>query len=107
MSKRADVEGAGREIREATESVAGVAATSVASAKTGSVRLNGARSHRRWEGRGRRIPAMKPLRILVVEDDPMIGSVFAEMLEDLGHIVCGARSTPRTPWPPLHGNVPN
>jgi two-component system, response regulator PdtaR len=32
---------------------------------------------------------MKPLRILVVEDDPMIGPVLAEMLEDLGHIVRG------------------
>jgi two-component system, response regulator PdtaR len=32
---------------------------------------------------------MKPLRILIVEDDPMIGPVLAEMLEDLGHVVCG------------------
>jgi len=32
---------------------------------------------------------IKPLRILVVEDDPMIGPLLAEMLEDLGHIVCG------------------
>ncbi len=31
---------------------------------------------------------MKPLRILVVEDDVMIGPLLAEMLEDLGHIVC-------------------
>lgn len=31
---------------------------------------------------------MKPLRILVVEDDAMIGPLLAEMLEDLGHVVC-------------------
>ena len=31
---------------------------------------------------------MNPLRILVVEDDPMIGPLLAEILEDLGHIVC-------------------
>ena len=30
---------------------------------------------------------MEPLRVLVVEDDPMIGPLLAEMLEDLGHIV--------------------
>ena len=32
--------------------------------------------------------APKPLRVLVVEDDLMIGPLLAEMLEDLGHIVC-------------------
>jgi len=32
---------------------------------------------------------MKPLRILVVEDDVMIGPLLAEMLEDIGHLVCG------------------
>lgn len=31
---------------------------------------------------------MKPLRILIVEDDLMIGPLFAEMLEELGHLVC-------------------
>ncbi len=30
---------------------------------------------------------MKPLRVLVVEDDLMIGPLLAEVLEDLGHIV--------------------
>ena len=30
---------------------------------------------------------MRPLRVLVVEDDPMIGPILAEVLEDLGHIV--------------------
>jgi DNA-binding response OmpR family regulator len=29
------------------------------------------------------------LRILVVEDDPMIGPLLAEILEELGHVVCG------------------
>jgi CheY-like chemotaxis protein len=32
--------------------------------------------------------ATKPLRVLVVEDDLMIGPLLAETLEDLGHIVC-------------------
>lgn len=31
--------------------------------------------------------AMRPLRVLVVEDDIMIGPLLAEVLEDLGHIV--------------------
>ena len=31
---------------------------------------------------------MMALRILVVEDDAMIGGLLAETLEDLGHIVC-------------------
>ena len=30
---------------------------------------------------------MRPLRVLVVEDDLMIGPLLAEVLEDLGHIV--------------------
>lgn len=30
---------------------------------------------------------MKPLRVLVVEDDLMIGPLLAEVLEDLGHVV--------------------
>ena len=30
-----------------------------------------------------------PLSILIVEDDVMIGPLLAEMLEDLGHLVCG------------------
>ena len=39
----------------------------------------------RPRGRGQ---AMKPLRVLVVEDDLMIGPLLAELLEDLGHVVC-------------------
>jgi CheY-like chemotaxis protein len=31
---------------------------------------------------------MKALRILVVEEDTMIGRALAEMLEDLGYVVC-------------------
>jgi two-component system, response regulator PdtaR len=31
---------------------------------------------------------MKPLRVLVVEIDLMIGPLLAEMLEDFGYIVC-------------------
>lgn len=33
---------------------------------------------------------MTPLRILVVEDDAMIAMLFTEMLEGLGHQVCGS-----------------
>ena len=32
---------------------------------------------------------MTSLRILIVEDDPLIGPLLAEMLEDLGHFICG------------------
>jgi DNA-binding response OmpR family regulator len=31
---------------------------------------------------------MQTLRVLVVEDDPMIGMLLAEMLEAIGHDVC-------------------
>ena len=31
---------------------------------------------------------MKSLRIMIVEDDRMIGSLLGEILEDLGHVVC-------------------
>jgi DNA-binding response OmpR family regulator len=30
---------------------------------------------------------MTRLRVLVVEDDPMVGPLLAEVLEDLGHVV--------------------
>ena len=36
--------------------------------------------------------SMKALRILVVEDDAMIGALLAETLEDLGHIVCAVET---------------
>ena len=42
----------------------------------------------RQVSRGSPKEAMKPLRILVVEDDLMIGPLLAEMLEELGHVVC-------------------
>lgn len=35
---------------------------------------------------------MKALRILIVEDDVMIGGLLAETLEDLGHIVCAVET---------------
>jgi two-component system, response regulator PdtaR len=35
---------------------------------------------------------MKALRILVVEDDAMIGVLLAETLEDLGHVVCAVET---------------
>ena len=83
MSNRADIEGACGGRRAAFE------AAKDASAKTGSARLDVARSHRRRDEQGKQSVEMKPLRILVVEDDPLIGPVLAEMLEDLGHIICG------------------
>jgi CheY-like chemotaxis protein len=36
---------------------------------------------------------MKALRILVVEDDTMIGMVLADMLEQMGHEVCAIEAT--------------
>jgi two-component system, response regulator PdtaR len=36
---------------------------------------------------------MKTIRILVVEDDPMLGDLLAEMLQTMGHEVCGVETT--------------
>ncbi len=36
---------------------------------------------------------MKSLRILVVEDDAMIGMLLTEMLSEMGHDVCGVEAT--------------
>jgi CheY-like chemotaxis protein len=36
---------------------------------------------------------MKPLRILVIEDDAMVAAVLAEMLETHGHSVCAIAAT--------------
>lgn len=38
-------------------------------------------------------PAARPLRILVVEDDPAIGMALSEMLQDMGHEVCAIETT--------------
>jgi len=35
---------------------------------------------------------MKSLRILVVEDNAMIGALLSEMLDDMGHKVCGVET---------------
>ena len=36
---------------------------------------------------------MTALRVLVVEDDAMIGMLLSEMLEDMGHEVCAVAAT--------------
>ena len=36
---------------------------------------------------------MQALRVLVVEDDPMIGMLLAEMLKAMGHDVCAIETT--------------
>ena len=36
---------------------------------------------------------MKALRILVAEDDALIGMLLSEMLTDMGHIVCSVAAT--------------
>lgn len=36
---------------------------------------------------------MKALRVLVVEDDSMLGMLLTEMLESIGHNVCGVEPT--------------
>ena len=38
------------------------------------------------------VKLMKPLRILVVEDDAVIGGLLAETLEDLGYVVCAVET---------------
>jgi CheY-like chemotaxis protein len=45
-------------------------------------------AHDRLHPRAGRTETMKLLRVLIVEDDLMIGSLLAELLEDLGHVVC-------------------
>ena len=42
--------------------------------------------------RAREGEPMKALRILVVEDDVMIGDLLAETLEDLGYVVCAVET---------------
>ena len=36
---------------------------------------------------------MKPLRILIVDDDATISALLAEVLEGLGHSICGIEET--------------
>jgi two-component system, response regulator PdtaR len=36
---------------------------------------------------------MKALRVLVVEDDAIIGMLLAEMLEEMGHDICAIEAT--------------
>jgi DNA-binding response OmpR family regulator len=36
---------------------------------------------------------MTTLRILVVEDDPMLGALLAETLQMMGHEICGVENT--------------
>ena len=36
---------------------------------------------------------MRPLRVLLVEDEVLIAMLFAEVLEDMGHNVCAMEST--------------
>jgi DNA-binding response OmpR family regulator len=36
---------------------------------------------------------MSALRILVIEDEPLLGELLAEMLETMGHEVCGVERT--------------
>ena len=43
--------------------------------------------------RRRRDGATAPLRILVVEDEAMIGVLLAQVLTDMGHDVCGIEAT--------------
>ncbi len=36
---------------------------------------------------------MRPLRILLVDDDALIGTLLAEMLDQMGHVVCAIEAT--------------
>jgi CheY-like chemotaxis protein len=40
-----------------------------------------------------KVKAMTALRVLVVEDDAVIGALLAEMLEGMGHDVCAVEAT--------------
>ena len=42
---------------------------------------------------GPRTPRARSLRILVLEDDAIIGMLLAEMLEEMGHEVCAIEAT--------------
>jgi DNA-binding response OmpR family regulator len=42
---------------------------------------------------GPRTPLARSLRILVLEDDAIIGMLLAEMLEEMGHEVCAIEAT--------------
>ena len=41
---------------------------------------------------------MRPLRILLVDDDAMIGTLLAELLDEMGHVVCGIEATELAPF---------
>jgi two-component system, response regulator PdtaR len=45
-------------------------------------------NRRRW-----RSEPMKALRVLLVEDDAMIGMLLADVLEEMGHVVCAIEGT--------------
>jgi DNA-binding response OmpR family regulator len=47
--------------------------------------------HEQWAPNA--IAPVKALRVLVVEDDPMVGMLLAEMLEAMGHNVCALETT--------------
>jgi len=40
-----------------------------------------------------RRPTIAGLRILLVEDEAMLGLLFSVMIESLGHVVCGVATT--------------
>jgi len=44
---------------------------------------------RAWDPGRAQGAAMKSLRVLIIEDDLIIGPLLAETLEQLGHVVCG------------------
>ncbi len=54
---------------------------------------NPARSHADAAGAGSRTEAATAMRVLVVEDDAIIGTLLAEMLAGMGHDVCAIEAT--------------
>ena len=45
------------------------------------------------DGGAKALPVMTPRRVLVVEDDSLIGALLAETLEDVGYDVCAIAAT--------------
>jgi two-component system, response regulator PdtaR len=50
---------------------------------------------------------MQTLRVLVIEDDALIALMLAEVLSDLGHVVCATAATPAEAITAAHKQRPN
>jgi DNA-binding response OmpR family regulator len=44
---------------------------------------------------------MKPLNVLIIEDDDLIGGLLDQLLAAMGHVVCATATTEEMPSAPL------